>query len=69
MGAERILVMHGTEDQLFSVAHGKYLIDQLKPGVGMVVEGMGHAPPVERTAWYNEVAGKHFEQTEKLSGV
>jgi pimeloyl-ACP methyl ester carboxylesterase len=68
IGSERMLVMHGTDDNLFSTPHGRHLIAELKPAVGLIVEGMGHAPPIERTEWYNNVAQKHFESGEKLSG-
>ncbi|KAH6847537.1 Alpha/Beta hydrolase protein [Chaetomium sp. MPI-CAGE-AT-0009] len=55
VGRERILVVHGTEDGMISVPHGRKMIDFVRPGRGLVVEGMGHAPLVERWAWFNEL--------------
>jgi len=41
VGRERILVLHGTEDRIISVPHAHKLIEFLRPGKGVVVEGMG----------------------------
>ncbi|KAI1431133.1 Alpha/Beta hydrolase protein [Xylaria sp. CBS 124048] len=41
VGRERILVLHGTADKIISIPHGRKLIEQLRPGKGLVVEGMG----------------------------
>ncbi|KAI0907210.1 Alpha/Beta hydrolase protein [Ustulina deusta] len=55
VGRERILVLHGTEDKIISIPHGRKLIEYLQPGKGLVVDGMGHAPIVERTRWFDEL--------------
>lgn len=68
VGRERILVMHGTEDRMISPPHGKTVIEHVRPGVGLIVEGMGHAPLVERTAWFNELMEERFELGERLDG-
>ncbi|KAG6189600.1 hypothetical protein E4U47_003293 [Claviceps purpurea] len=54
VGRERILVMHGARDDTLVVRNGERLIREVKPGVGIIVEGMGHAPIMERSAWFNE---------------
>ncbi len=41
VGRERILVLHGTEDKIISIPHGRKLIEYLQPGKGLVVDGMG----------------------------
>src|SRR5690606_16400454 len=42
VGRERMLVMHGTGDVMIKVSNGERLMDAIKPGTAMVVEGMGH---------------------------
>jgi pimeloyl-ACP methyl ester carboxylesterase len=68
VGRERILVCHGTEDNMISVPHGRKLIEYLEPGVGMIVEGMGHAPLVERWRWFNDVIEERCKVGEGLDG-
>ncbi|TGJ81721.1 hypothetical protein E0Z10_g7056 [Xylaria hypoxylon] len=41
VGRQRILVIHGTEDRIISVPHGRKLIEYLQPGKSVVVDGMG----------------------------
>jgi len=66
VGRERILVMHGTEDRMISPPHGEKLIRYLQPAAGIIVEGMGHAPSMERTEWFNKTLEERFEVGEKL---
>ncbi|KAK4197397.1 putative abhydrolase [Triangularia verruculosa] len=68
VGRERILVMHGTEDGMISLPHGEVLMEWVKPGKGLVVEGMGHAPSMERTRWFNELIGGWCEEGERRDG-
>ncbi|KAI1371878.1 alpha/beta-hydrolase [Hypoxylon crocopeplum] len=68
VGRERILVLHGTDDNMISTTHGKKLIEYLQPGNGLIVEGLGHAPINERTQWFNEVLEAQCLLGEKLSG-
>ncbi|KAI1309922.1 Alpha/Beta hydrolase protein [Xylaria venustula] len=68
VGRERILVLHGTSDKIISVPHGRKLIEYLQPGKGLVIDGMGHAPIVERTRWFNELLTEMCITGEKLSG-
>ncbi|KGQ06200.1 hypothetical protein BBAD15_g8502 [Beauveria bassiana D1-5] len=55
VGRERILVVHGTDDRMIGANNGEKLIRLIKPGVGLIVDGMGHAPIMERAAWFNEL--------------
>ncbi|KAL1844914.1 hypothetical protein VTK73DRAFT_1514 [Phialemonium thermophilum] len=68
VGRERILVMHGTQDLTISVPHGHKLIRLLQPAEGLIVEGMGHAPIIERVAWFNGVFEKMIGVGEQLDG-
>lgn len=61
VGRERILVVHGSADEMIEPILGKRLIDMLKPGRTEWVEGMGHAPIMERPAWTNEMLEEHFK--------
>lgn len=64
----RILVIHGTFDQMISVPHGRKLIEAIKPAQSHIIEGMGHAPLVERCDWYNQTLTDHFHNGEVLAG-
>ncbi|CAK7242365.1 MAG: hypothetical protein STHCBS139747_003853 [Sporothrix thermara] len=64
----RILVMHGTADQMISVPHGRKLIEAIQPGQSHIIEGMGHAPLAERCDWYNQTLTDHFHNGEVLAG-
>jgi pimeloyl-ACP methyl ester carboxylesterase len=68
VGRDRILVMHGTEDGMISVPHGRKLIEYIQPGRGLVMEGMGHAPLVERWEWFNGVVEEMCALGEQLDG-
>ncbi|KAK0735958.1 Alpha/Beta hydrolase protein [Apiosordaria backusii] len=68
VGRERILVMHGTEDGMISLPHGEVLMSWVEPARGLVLEGMGHAPSMERTRWFNELVGEWCEVGERLDG-
>ncbi len=68
VGRERILVMHGTADGMISFPHGQKLIEMVKPGRGLTVEGMGHVPLVERCEWFNGVVEEIVGVGEGLDG-
>ncbi|KAI1358355.1 Alpha/Beta hydrolase protein [Xylaria arbuscula] len=68
VGRERILVIHGTADGIISVPHGRKLIEYLQPGKGLIVDGMGHAPTMERTVWFNDLLAEMCQTGEQLSG-
>lgn len=67
LGRERILIMHGTADEMITPPHGHKLIDYVKPGESYVVEGMGHAPPIERSRWFNSLLERKLADGEKLN--
>ncbi|POR32395.1 Putative aminoacrylate hydrolase RutD, partial [Tolypocladium paradoxum] len=66
VGRDRILVMHGTGDNMIAVENGEKLIEIIEPGVGLVVEGMGHAPIMERAVWFNELLEERLRVWSKL---
>jgi pimeloyl-ACP methyl ester carboxylesterase len=68
VGRERIMVMHGTEDAMISVPHGRKLIEYLKPAEGVIVEGMGHVPVVERREWFHRTLEERITIGEELDG-
>jgi pimeloyl-ACP methyl ester carboxylesterase len=68
VGRERILVMHGTEDGMISVPHGRKLIEYIQPAKGFIEEGMGHAPLVERYEWFNRTIEEQCAAGERLDG-
>ncbi|KAL7628848.1 hypothetical protein AAE478_000363 [Parahypoxylon ruwenzoriense] len=68
VGRERIMVLHGTEDRMIPVDHGRKLIEYLSPGKGLIEEGLGHAPIYQRARWFNELLEERCELGEKLSG-
>ncbi|CAK7221256.1 hypothetical protein SBRCBS47491_004466 [Sporothrix bragantina] len=65
---QRILVIHGTADEMISVPHGRKLIEAIQPGQSHIIEGMGHAPLAERCDWYNQTLTDHFHNGEVLAG-
>ncbi|KIH87678.1 hypothetical protein SPBR_05049 [Sporothrix brasiliensis 5110] len=64
----RILIIHGTADEMISVPHGRKLIEAIQPAQSHIVEGMGHAPLVERCDWYNQTLTDHFHNGEVMAG-
>lgn len=66
IGRERIMVMHGTKDNMISVPHGRKLIELLKPGVGVIKEGIGHVFMLEDAKWHNEMMESMVVKTERL---
>lgn len=66
VGRERILVMHGRRDNMMHVVNGETLIRVLRPGVGLLEDGMGHAPVMERTEWFNSVLEERLGAWRKI---
>ncbi|KAK3313139.1 Alpha/Beta hydrolase protein [Apodospora peruviana] len=66
IGRHRICVMHGTEDKMITVPHGRKLIEYLQPGLGIIEEGMGHAPLAERWEWFNRLLAGRIYEGERL---
>lgn len=75
VGRERILVLHGAEDGIIGVRHGRKLIAHLglDSKRGVIVEskdgdGLGHAPFIERSRWFNTLLEELCVDGERLSG-
>jgi len=66
VGRERILVIHGTNDNTITVPHGRRLIELLNPGVGVIRDGMGHVPMIEEEEWCHGVLVDMFEKVGRL---
>jgi hypothetical protein len=66
VGRERIMVVHGTRDNMITVPHGRKLIEWLKPGVGVIKEGTGHVFMIEEELWHNEMVEGQIEKVLKL---
>lgn len=67
VGRDRIAVVHGDRDKMIDVKFGKVLMEGLQPGVSLIMEGMGHAPVMERVEWFKEFFNERLESGEKLS--
>lgn len=72
LGRDRILVLHGTADRMISVPHGRKLRDHLGGDASgltaVIVDGMGHVPPLERTEWFHELFEGRIAKGEALDG-
>ncbi|KAH7313513.1 Alpha/Beta hydrolase protein [Stachybotrys elegans] len=66
VGRDRIMIMHGTRDNLITRPNGEKLIKIIEPSVGLIVEGMGHAPIMERAVWFNELLEERLQACGKL---
>lgn len=66
LGRERIMVLHGARDKMIFVSNGERLIELVDPGTAMIVEGLGHAPVMERYKWFNELMEGKFKEWEAL---
>lgn len=66
VGRERIFIMHGTADRMITVANGEKLIKHMQPGVGLIVEGVGHAAGMDRPEWFNSLLEERFIAFNKL---
>ncbi|MCJ1457349.1 hypothetical protein MMC28_007717 [Mycoblastus sanguinarius] len=70
VGRERIMVMHGTEDNLISVPHGEVLARELGGEGGgiskMIFEGRGHYLPLEERREFKRLIGRMVQKTEEL---
>ena len=66
LGRERIMVLHGTRDNMITVPHGEKLIRLLKPGTGVIREGTGHVFMLEEEQWHNEMIEGQIEKVKGL---
>ncbi|CZR56085.1 related to alpha/beta hydrolase [Phialocephala subalpina] len=67
VGRERIMVLHGTRDNMISVPHGRKLIEWLKPGVGVIREGTGHVFMLEEWKFHNDMVESMVEKGEEAT--
>jgi hypothetical protein len=68
VGRERIVVMHGTRDNMISFRHGEVLMRELD-GEGItkyIKEGSGHVLPLELAVWLNGVVEAMVEKCEGI---
>lgn len=66
VGRERIMVLHGTRDNMITVPHGRKLIEVLKPGTAVIREGSGHVFMLEEWRWHNEMVEGMIKKVSKL---
>ncbi|CAL3970023.1 unnamed protein product [Diplocarpon coronariae] len=66
VGRNRILVIHGTKDNMITVPLGRKLIDQLKPGMSEIKEGIGHVFMLEETEWLHAKIEELVRKVEAL---
>lgn len=62
VGRERIMVLHGARDKMIFVSNGERLIEAIEPGTALIVEGLGHAPVMERYRWFNETLEERVKE-------
>lgn len=67
VGRERICVLHGTEDRMITIPHGRKLVEWIKPGRSEIVEGSGHVLMLEKNEWHNGVVEEMVKKTEALT--
>lgn len=65
VGRERIMVVHGTNDNMITVPHGRKLIEMLEPGKAVIKEGMGHVAMIEEERMHNELVEQQIEKVRK----
>lgn len=69
IGRERILVAHGTTDNLITVPHGEILAKELGENMGVtkrIFEGRGHYLPIEERAEFRKLIEGIVEKTEAM---
>jgi pimeloyl-ACP methyl ester carboxylesterase len=68
VGRERIAILHGTADNMIPAINGEKLSKFVEPGYWELIEGLGHAPMMERTDWFNEWLTGRIINCEKIDG-
>lgn len=70
VGRERILVIHGSVDRMVTTPHGEILCEELggeeKGVTKVIVEGRGHALPMEWRRGLTKRLGNFVEKTQAL---
>ncbi len=67
VGRERIMVIHGTGDQMINIKLGRKLIEWLEPGTSAVNEGTGHVFMLEEADFHNNMVEKMIINGEELN--
>lgn len=76
VGRRRILVVHGEEDRMITVPHGRTLIEELNAGgkgesdvvEGVIFEGQGHVIPVEKREEVGRLLEELVQRGRELNG-
>ena len=70
VGRDRIMVVHGTVDQMITAPHAEVLVKELggeEAGVTRVIyEGKGHALMMEERWSFTKLIGEFVEKTEAI---
>lgn len=66
VGRERIMVLHGKSDKMIFLSNGERLAELVQPGTALLVDGLGHAPVMERYGWFNQLLEDKFKEWEAL---
>ncbi|CZT17011.1 related to alpha/beta hydrolase [Ramularia collo-cygni] len=73
VGRNRILVFHGTGDNMVNFVHGKMLLEELggeESGVTKSFhEGLGHIGPMEMRKQFHDIIAERIEKTEALGRI
>lgn len=71
VGRERILLFHGTIDNMIDFIHGEMLLEELggdNSGITKVFrKGMGHVAPIEMRKEFNQLIADNIKKGEKLN--
>lgn len=68
VGRDRIMVLHGTRDNMITVKNGLRLIEMVQPESRVIEEGMGHAPVMERAKWFNALLEEKLAAWGQIKG-
>ncbi|KAI0993713.1 hypothetical protein K3495_g14471 [Podosphaera aphanis] len=67
VGRERIMVMHGTRDNMVTAPHGRKLIEMLQPETAIIKEGTGHVFMLEEWKYHNDMIAEMIRKGEALN--
>ncbi len=60
-------MVHSRHDGMIPFKYGRKLVDVLQPGSGLMLEGQGHVPKLEKTKWFNKLIEGSFAKGENLA--
>jgi len=67
VGRERIAILHGDQDRMIDVKMGRKLMQLVQPGRAIVMPGMGHAPIVSDSKWFNKMLEERIDECEAMT--